>query len=716
MSKHRLDLSNLKRKRSNEDNDESGSSVKRNIEENVETTNYFTGRPFSQRYFEILAKRKELPVWVYKEKFMELLSLNQFVVLVGETGSGKTTQIPQWCAEFARVKSAETGSRLKVACTQPRRVAAMSVAERVADEMDVTCGGEVGYTIRFEDNTSERTILKYCTDGMLLREAMADPELKAYSVVVLDEAHERTLTTDILMGLLKELSVKRTDLKIVIMSATLDAEKFQKYFNNAPFLKIPGRTFPVEIFYSATPENDYLDAAVRTVKFIHQTEEIEGDILVFLTGQDEIDEACRKIEDEVKNMGKMVGPVACIPLYSTLPPDQQRRIFSKPPKGSNGKIGRKVVVSTNIAETSLTIDGIVYVVDAGFSKQKVYQPKTRIESLVPAAISKASAKQRAGRAGRTRPGKCFRLYTEESYNTIMHAQSSPEILRSNISSVCLQLLKLGITDLVHFDFIDPPTPLSLVRALELLHNLGAINDEGELTDVGGLMCEFPLDPQLCKTLIASNKYSVPREVLTIVSMLSVPPVFVRPTSGRNEADNARNRFAFSGSDHLTLLNVYNQFIRNGETSQWCYDNYLNFRTLTNAKNIRVQLERTMERLGLMKRQLSFSDTDYYNNIKKSVLSGFFMQVAFRESSGHYIIAKEGQLVVIHPSSVVNAKPEFIVFNEYIQTRQDFVRCCTEIQPDWLLQIAPHYYDIESFPPSELKRRLINIQKVMNKGK
>ncbi|CEF65027.1 ATP-dependent RNA helicase DHX8 [Strongyloides ratti] len=700
MSKQRLDISNLKRKGS-DDIEELSSSIKRNIEENFDKINYFTGRTFSPKYYEILAKRKELPVWVYKEKFLELLSLNQFVVLVGETGSGKTTQIPQWCAEYARVKSAETGNRLKVACTQPRRVAAMSVAERVSEEMDVTCGSEVGYTIRFEDNTSEKTILKYCTDGMLLREAMADPELKGYSVIVLDEAHERTLTTDILMGLLKELSAKRTDLKIVIMSATLDAEKFQKYFNNAPFLKIPGRTFPVEIFYSATPENDYLDAAVRTVKFIHQTEEIEGDILVFLTGQDEIDEACRKIEEEVKSMGNLVGPISCIPLYSTLPPDQQRRIFSKPPKGTNGKIGRKVVVSTNIAETSLTIDGIVYVVDAGFSKQKIYQPKTRIESLVPAAISKASAKQRAGRAGRTRPGKCFRLYTEESYNTIMSAQTSPEILRANISSVCLQLLKLGITDLVHFDFIDPPTPLSLVRALELLHNLGAINDE---------------DPQLCKTLITSNKYSVPREVLTIVAMLSVPPVFVRPTNGRNEADNARNRFAFSGSDHLTLLNVYNQFIRNGEIPQWCYENYLNFRTLSNAKSIRTQLERIMERLSLMKRQLNFSDTDYYNNIKKSILSGFFTQVAFRESSGHYTIAKEGQLVVIHPSSVVNTKPEFLLFNEYIQTRQDFVRCCTEIQPEWLLQIAPHYYDAESFPPSELKRRLLNIEKMMKKGK
>uniref|UniRef100_A0A0N4ZXF3 RNA helicase n=1 Tax=Parastrongyloides trichosuri TaxID=131310 RepID=A0A0N4ZXF3_PARTI len=716
MSKARIDLSNLKRKW-DESNGSEEYSMKKSCGETLESNrNPFTGNPFSSKYYEILAKRKELPVWVFKERFMELLSQNQFITLVGETGSGKTTQIPQWCAEYGRVKSAETGNRVQVACTQPRRVAAMSVAERVADEMDVKCGAEVGYTIRFEDNTSERTLLKYCTDGMLLREAMIDPELKNYGVIVLDEAHERTLSTDILMGLLKEIAKKRPDIKIIIMSATLDAGKFQKYFNDAPLLSIPGRTFPVEIFYSASPENDYLDAAVRTVKFIHQTEEIEGDILVFLTGQDEIDEACRKIEDEIRNLGKQVGPISCIPLYSTLPPDQQRRIFSKAPEGKNGKIGRKIIVSTNIAETSLTIDGIVYVVDAGFSKQKIYQPKTRVESLVPTAISKASAKQRAGRAGRTRPGKCFRLYTEDSFKNIMVDQTHPEILRANISTICLQLLKLGVTDLVHFDFIDPPTPQALIRAFELLHNVGAIDSEGELTDIGALISEFPLDPQLGITLVASSKYSVPQEVLTIVAMLSVPPVFVRPSNGRNEADIARNRFAYAGSDHLTLLNVYNQFIRNGENASWCYENYLNFRTLSSAKNIRVQLERTMTRLKLMKKQLTFSDSDYYNNIKKSILSGFFMQIAYRESSGHYTIAKEGQIVLIHPSSVINAKPEFILFNEYVQTKQDFVRCCTELQPEWLLQIAPEYFDFETMPPSELKRRLVNVEKAMNKKK
>lgn len=373
-------------------------------------------------------------------------------MLVGETGSGKTTQIPQWCVEYCRQRKIKIG----VACTQPRRVAAMSVADRVAKEMDVELGKEVGYSIRFEDFTCQRTVLKYCTDGMLLREAMSDPLLEAYSIILLDEAHERTLATDILMGVLKQVASKRTDLKVVVMSATLDAGKFQNYFDSAPLLKVPGRTFPVEIFYTNEPEKDYLEAVIRSIIQLHVCEEEEGDILVFLTGQEEIEDACKRIKREIDNLKTDVGELKCIPLYSTLPPQQQQKIFEPaPPKKPNGAVGRKVVISTNIAETSLTIDGIVYVVDSGFSKQKIYNPRVRVESLLVSPISQASAQQRAGRAGRTKPGKCFRLYTEEAFKGLQE-QTFPEILRSNLSMVVLQLKKLGINDLVHFDFMDPP--------------------------------------------------------------------------------------------------------------------------------------------------------------------------------------------------------------------------------------------------------------------
>ena len=352
--------------------------------------NAFTGKPLSQKYFNILKTRRNLPVHAQRDEFLQMYQKSQILVFVGETGSGKTTQIPQ----FVLFDDLPQNNDKMVACTQPRRVAAMSVAQRVADEMDVTLGEEVGYSIRFDDKTSPSTLLKYMTDGMLLREAMTDPELKRYSTIILDEAHERTLATDIMMGLLKGVIERRPDLKLIVMSATLDAQKFQKYFNNAPFLPVPGRTHPVEIFYTQTPEKDYVEAAIRTVLQIHATEPA-GDILLFLTGEEEIEDACRKIRLEVDEMIREAdaGPIVVHPLYGTLNPAQQQKIFDKAPEARRpgGRPGRKCIVATNIAETSLTIDGIVYVVDPGFSKQKVYNPRVRVESLLVSPISKASA-------------------------------------------------------------------------------------------------------------------------------------------------------------------------------------------------------------------------------------------------------------------------------------------------------------------------------------
>ena len=622
-----------------------------------------------------------------RDEFLRLYQKSQILVFVGETGSGKTTQIPQ----FVLFDDLPHIQRKLVACTQPRRVAAMSVAQRVANEMDVKLGDEVGYSIRFEDVTSQKTILKYMTDGMLLREAMNDHNLQRYSTIILDEAHERTLATDILMGLLKEVAIRRPDLKIVIMSATLDAQKFQTYFNDAPLLAVPGRTHPVEIFYTPEPERDYVEAALRTVLQIHATEP-EGDILLFLTGEEEIEDACRKISLESDEMIREAdaGPMKVYPLYGTLPPAMQQRIFdpAPPARRPGGRLGRKCIVATNIAETSLTIDGIVYVVDPGFSKQKVYNPRIRVESLLVSPISKASAQQRAGRAGRTRPGKCFRLYTEGAFKKELIEQTYPEVLRSNLASTVLELKKLGIDDLVHFDFMDPPAPETMMRALEELNYLACLDDEGNLTTLGKLASEFPLDPALAVMLISSPEFYCSNEILSLTALLSVPQIFVRPVSARKRADDMKNLFAHPDGDHLTMLNVYHAFKSpqaQENPKQWCHDHFLSLRALQSADNVRLQLKRIMEREELDLVSTPFEDKKYYENIRRALVAGFFMQVAKREGTGKtYVTVKDEQNVLLHPSTVLGQDSEWVVYNEFVLTTKNYIRTVTGVKPEWLL--------------------------------
>lgn len=623
---------------------------------------------------------------------MQLYQQSQILVFVGETGSGKTTQIPQ----FVLFDDLPQTQRKMVACTQPRRVAAMSVAQRVAAELDVKLGEEVGYSIRFEDMTSSKTCLKYMTDGMLLREAMHDHDLTRYSTIILDEAHERTMATDVLMGLLKEVVQRRPDLKIIIMSATLDAQKFQRYFNDAPLLAVPGRTHPVEIFYTPEPEQDYVEAAIRTVLQIHATEP-DGDILLFLTGEEEIEDAARKISLEADEMVREAdaGPLKVYPLYGSLPPHMQQRIFepAPPPRRPGGRPGRKVIVSTNIAETSLTIDGIVYVVDPGFSKQKIYNPRIRVESLLVSPISKASAQQRAGRAGRTRPGKCFRLYTEGAFKKELIDQTYPEILRSNLSSTVLELKKLGIDDLVHFDLMDPPAPETLMRALEELNYLACLDDDGNLTPLGRLASEFPLDPALAVMLISSPEFYCSNEILSITALLSVPQIFVRPASQRKRADEMKNLFAHPDGDHLTLLNAYHAF-KSAEAQenpkQWCHDHFLSLRSLQSADNVRMQLLKIMEREELEMISTPFEDKKYYENIRRALCAGFFMQVAKKEPQGKsvYTTVKDNQNVLLHPSTVLSYDAEWVLYNEFVLTTKNYIRTVTAVKPEWLLVCRP----------------------------
>ncbi|KAL5752131.1 hypothetical protein ACOSQ2_022638 [Xanthoceras sorbifolium] len=634
--------------------------------------------------------RKTLPIYRYRDELLQAVQEYQVLVIVGETGSGKTTQIPQYLHEAGYTKQG------KVGCTQPRRVAAMSVAARVSQEMGVKLGHEVGYSIRFEDCTSEKTILKYMTDGMLLREILSEPNLASYSVLMVDEAHERTLSTDILFGLLKDLIKFRADLKLLISSATLDAEKFSDYFGSAPIFKIPGRRYPVEIHYTKAPEADYIDAAIVTVLQIHVTQP-PGDILVFLTGQEEIETADEILKHRMRGLGTKIAELIICPIYANLPTELQAKIFEPTPEGA-----RKVVLATNIAETSLTIDGIKYVIDPGFSKVKSYNPRTGMESLLINPISKASAMQRAGRSGRTGPGKCFRLYTLYNYHKDMDDNTVPEIQRTNLANVVLILKSLGIDDLVNFDFIDPPPAESLIKALELLFALSALNKFGELTKVGRRMAEFPLDPMLSKMIVASDKYKCSDEIITIASMLSVGnSIFYRPKDKQVHADNARMNFHLGNvGDHIALLRVYNSWRECNYSTQWCYENYIQVRSMKRARDIRDQLEGLLERVEI---EIT-SNLNELDVIKKTITSGFFPHSAKLQKNGSYWTVKHPQRVHIHPSSgLAQVLPRWVVYHELVLTTKEYMRQVTELKPEWLVEIAPHYYQLKDVEDPATKK-------------
>ena len=624
----------------------------------------------------ILEQRESLPIYKFKDQLIKAINDNQVLIVVGETGSGKTTQMTQYCAE------AGFCARGKIGCTQPRRVAAMSVAKRVAEEFGCLLGQEVGYTIRFEDCTTNETIIKYMTDGMLLRESLIDSEMKAYSLIMLDEAHERGISTDVLFGLLKKAVQLRPELKLIVTSATLDAVKFSEYFFEAPIFTIPGRTFPVEILYSREPETDYLDASLITIMQIHLNEP-PGDILLFLTGQEEIDTACEVLFERMKSMGSDIPELVILPIYSALPSEMQSRIFDPAPPGC-----RKVVIATNIAETSITIDGIYYVVDPGFVKQKIYQSKTGMDALVVTPISQAVAKQRAGRAGRTGPGKCYRLYTERAYRDEMLATPVPEIQRTNLADTVLKLKAMGINDLLHFDFMDAPPVESLIHSLEMLHTLSALDDEGLLTRLGRRMAEFPLDPLLSKMLIMSVNLQCSDEILTIVSMLSVQNVFYRPKEKQAMADQKKAKFNQAEGDHLTLLAVYNSWKNNKFSSAWCYENFVQMRTLKRCQDVRKQL------LGIMDRHKLdvVSCAKAWTRVQKAICSGFFRNTAKKDPQEGYRTLVDSQIVSIHPSSsLFHRQPEWVVYHEVVQTTKEYMREVTSIDPKWLVEYAPAFF-------------------------
>ncbi|KAG0660097.1 DEAH-box ATP-dependent RNA helicase prp22 [Rhodotorula mucilaginosa] len=648
----------------------------------------------------IAEQRKSLPIYKFRDQLIEAFANNQVLVVVGDTGSGKTTQMTQYLAE------AGYADRLKIGCTQPRRVAAMSVAKRVAEEVGCRLGQEVGYTIRFEDCTSPDTKIKYMTDGMLQRECLVDPDMSQYSVLMLDEAHERTIATDVLFGLLKKSLKRRPDLKLIVTSATLDAEKFSEYFFGCPIFTIPGRTFPVEILYTKEPEPDYLDAALITVMQIHLSEP-PGDILLFLTGQEEIDTSCEILYERMKALGPNVPDLIILPIYSALPSEMQSRIFEPAPPGA-----RKVILATNIAETSLTIDGIYYVIDPGFVKQNAYDPRLGMDSLIVTPISQAQARQRSGRAGRTGPGKCYRLYTEAAYRNEMLPNSIPDIQRQNLAHTILMLKAMGINDLLNFDFMDPPPHQTMITALENLYALSALDDEGLLTRLGRKMADLPIEPPLAKMLIASVDLECSEEILTIVAMLSVGgSVFYRPKEKQAQADAKKAKFHQPEGDHLTLLTVYNGWAASKFSNPWCSENFIQGRAMRRAQDVRKQL------LGIMDRYKHdiLSCGKNYNRVRRAITSGYFRHAAKKDPQEGYKTLVEGTPVFLHPSSALfNRAPEWCVYHELVLTTREYMREVTAIEPKWLTEVAPSFFKVADQNTISKRKKMEKVQPLFDK--
>ncbi|RKP15122.1 P-loop containing nucleoside triphosphate hydrolase protein, partial [Piptocephalis cylindrospora] len=562
-------------------------------------------------------------------------------------------------------------------------------------------GGLVGYTVRFDDTSSPRTLIKYLTDGMLLREILSDPLLTRYRVIILDEAHERTIRTDVLFGMLKRIQKTRQEqvdkftvldvsppiypLKIVVMSATMNAGQFSRYFNQAPILIVEGRQHEVLTLCTSEAQSDYLEAARRKVLEFHRVAP-RGDILVFLSGQDEIESLQKILAENIKEFPEGEWPLHVLPLFAALPPAQQAKVFVPSPPNS-----RKVILATNIAETSITISGVRYVVDTGVAKFRSFNPKIGIETLQIEAISQSAADQRSGRAGREDKGVCVRLYTRETY-AALPLDAKPEILRCNLAPVVLQLKAVGVDDILGFDFLDPPEHASLCRALEQLYALEALDGKGHLTAEGKRMAEFPLDPTWAKVLFAAESLHCTKEVIDLISLQTADNIFFSPPQQRTEAQEARKKFLDHHGDHFTHMNVLKEYQEASGDAHWCRRNFINQRAIINVLEVRKQLRMITRRVGVDP-DVSVGSGGDKEVVLQCLLRGFFQNVALLQPDGRtYKGLVTNVAVFVHPMSALSMrKAEAIVFDEIVQTTRPYARGVSAIRAGWLVDAAPRYY-------------------------
>ncbi|XP_017275570.1 probable ATP-dependent RNA helicase DHX40 [Kryptolebias marmoratus] len=676
------------------------------------------------------SESKHLPIYRHKTKLVQAVEDSTFLLVTGETGSGKTTQLPQYLHEAGFCKNG------KVGITQPRRVAAITVAQRVAQEMKCTLGREVGYQVRFDDCTSQDTAVKYMTDGCLLREVLADPALSQYSVVILDEVHERSLNTDILLGLLKNIFSNPSKatrgrafpLKVVVMSATMETDKLSAFLSSCPVFAIPGRVFPVTCtFGSAVGPKDaestfYVKEVVKVALDVH-TGEKAGDILVFLTGQSEIERACDLMFEKAECIDyrydvrdRTVEGLLILPLYGSMPTDQQRQIFQPPPPGI-----RKCVVATNIAATSLTINGIKYIVDSGFVKQLSHNSRVGMDVLEVVPISKSEAQQRAGRAGRTSAGKCFRIYTEEFWEKCMPEYTVPEIQRTSLTAVVLTLKCLSVHDVIRFPYLDRPEERFILEALKQLYQFDAIDRRGGVTKLGELMVEFPLHPGLTRALLRAASLGCQDLLLPVAAMLSVENIFIRPghPDKQKEADKKHRALAAKTggmNDFATLLSVFQLCKSSDRPSAWCKDNWIHWRALKSAFSVETQLREILVRLQQRK---DFPVETFVGNkselLRRCLCTGYFTNVA-RRSVGKVFCTMDGHgsMVHIHPASSLfdqEADLNWIVFHDVLVTSRVYVRTVCPIRYEWVKDLLPKLHEVDVYELSSVAREEVTDEEV-----
>ncbi|KAF8237152.1 P-loop containing nucleoside triphosphate hydrolase protein [Tricholoma matsutake] len=609
-------------------------------------------------------QRERLPIFKHREKLLYCIERYGVIIVVGQTGCGKTT--PGWAAN---------GN--VIACTQPRRVAATSVAGRVAAEVGTVLGDEVGYTIRYEDVSSkERTRILYMTDGMLFRETLVDPLLSRYSAIMIDEAHERSVYTDLLLGVLKKIRRKRPSLRIIVSSATLDATAFLEYFtasstpDEAIIVSLEGRMYPVEVAYLREPAPDYVRKAAEVTWNIN-LQQGPGDILVFMTGREDIERCLEDLVELIPTLPRNAPRLVPLALHAGLSTDEQLRVFEAAESGT-----RKVIVSTNIAEASVTIEGVKFVVDCGFVKIRTYNPTTALASLSTVPISVASATQRAGRAG---PFESFLNSTP------------PEISRVDMTTPILQLKSLGIDDLMKFEWVTAPPAEIVLRALEGLVAAGMIGEDGRLTAMGEQVAECPVEVGVARMyflkLFNSKEHKCGEEILTIAAITAVQDVFIIPEGAPGAlAELERRKFTAEEGDHLTLLNAYNAFTRYGQSSGWCKSHALSFRAMSRAVSIRSQLKKYMQRFNL---PLESCQGDA-KRLRRCLVSGYWRNGARWMADGTYRSVRGNRVLHVHPTSVLfTRKPRsgWVIFHEMEETKKTHsskirIRIITEIEPDW----------------------------------